>query len=151
MTGGGSVQASLSIASEAVFNPPSATFTVNDVDVINNGDFSTTTALTVTSAAFTHGSTGTFSATTTSLTLSTASFVHQGGTRLEITSLTVPSASSFTMANERYYPFASNFGALSVGGTYTSQRISTVFMDSLTVTSGGNATHAANTTQLPLR
>lgn len=154
LTGGGTVQPTLTISDGATFNAAGGSFTINDVDVTHSGDFSTVTSLTVTDATYTFDATADFTAGggVTTLTLSSnATFDDNGGSNLNLSSLTVPTGSIYILDDESYYPWATNFGALSVSGTFRAERYGTLFVDSLTVPSGGKVTHVANSSTFAYR
>jgi uncharacterized repeat protein (TIGR01451 family) len=147
LTAGGSVRPTMTVASGGTFNPTATTFNFNAIDVLNSGTIASVTTLTVTTGRFNHNAGANFSGGVASLSLaSSAIWTDGGGSGFNITSLTVPAGTSYTIANEKYYPFASNFGALSVAGTLTLQRLATFYVDSVTVSSGGLITHSGNTT-----
>lgn len=125
LSGSGTVRATLTVNSGGTFNPPTTgTYTLNAVNLVNNGQVNTVSDLTLTNATFTQGTTGNFPATLTDLTLgASGDFVAQtlGGVSLD--SLTVNS-----------------------GGTFVSGMLATIPVTSVTVNSGGNMTHLPNTT-----
>ncbi len=149
LTGGGTTQATLRVDAGGTFTPPTANFTFDDIDVVNNGDIATVTALTIEDGSFTHGVTGDFPASggVTSLSFGGGgpTFTQDGGANLNLTSLTVPTGATFNITSEKYHPFHESFGALTVAGTFNLSRYATLFVDAFTVQTGGIATHATNT------
>jgi hypothetical protein len=121
ISGGGSDQPLLQIASGATLNPPTTgVWSLTGLSLYNYGTVNNVTDLTLNDSAWIHG--GTFGATVTDITLENG-----GG---------------------MYYTTANTFSPTNVtvqsGGHWESRMVGTVNVTNMTIESGGNATHESN-------
>jgi len=167
LVGGGSTRGTLTVNAGGTFDPGAGTFTFGQANVANAGTIATVTDLTVEGSTATLSGAGTFSATLTALTLRSATFT-QGSSSpgmnvssltmtastynnnstnpgLNLASLDLGSGNTFINNSVAYYPLGSSFTDLTVHGTFQQNALTRLFVDDLTVQSGGLLMHATNT------